>query len=256
MKEALVSEPLTILLVEDDWSVRSAVRDYLAKRDMTVYEADCLEAALAVPDTIRPDVAVIDIVLPEEAGARADFDRHTGIEVARSLRARFPQMGIVFLSAYMDRGPEIIRLYMDGHDRIVYLVKGSKPRDLLDAIRTVTEGLSALEIAPGVQITRKTTFDLAVETLGNEEKVHAVTALDRLETLSEPEWRVFEAIGRCRTRRQAAKELGIGTKTVSSHMDAIYDKLGLRDRSLNQLMLLAKIHLLLTLQDKDKMIGS
>lgn len=244
-------EPLTILLVEDDWSVRNALRDYLAKRDMAVYEADCLEAALAVPDTIRPDVAVIDIVLPEEAGKRADFDRHVGIEAARSLRARFPQMGIVFLSAYMDRGPEVIQLYMDGHDRIVYLLKGSKPRDLLDAIHTVTEGSSALEIALGIQTTHKTAYDLAVETLGNEEKVHIVTALDQLEALSEPEWRVFEAVGRCRTRQQAAKELAIGTKTISSHMDAIYDKLGLRDGNLNQLMLLAKIHLLHCLQHKE-----
>jgi two-component system invasion response regulator UvrY len=246
-----VSEPLTILLVEDDWSVRSAVRDYLAKREMAVYEADCMEAALAVTDTIQPDAAVIDIVLPEEAGARADFDRHIGIETARSLRARFPQMGIVFLSAYMDRGPEVIQLYMDGHDRIVYLLKGSKPRDLLDAIHTVTEGLSALEIASGVQTTHKTAFDLAVETLGDEEKVYIVTALDKLETLSEPEWRVFRAIGRCRTRQQAAKELSVGIKTISSHMDAIYDKLSLRDGNLNQLMLLAKIHLLRCLQREE-----
>lgn len=246
-----MSEPLTILLVEDDWSVRSAVRDYLIKREMAVYEADCLETALAVTDTIQPDAAVIDIVLPEEAGARADFDRHTGIEVARTLRARFPHMGIVFLSAYMDRGPEVIQLYMDGHDRIVYLLKGSKPRDLLDAIHTVTEGLSALEIAPGIQTKHKTAFDLALDMLGNEEKLRIVTALNQLETLSEPEWRVFEAIGRCRPRQQAARELSIGTKTVSSHMDTIYEKLSLRDGSLNQLMLLAKIHLLHCLQHLD-----
>ena len=246
-----MSEPLTILLVEDDWSVRSAVRDYLTKRDMAVHEADCLEAALAMSDTIRPDVAVIDIVLPEQAGARADFDHHIGIELARGLRARFPQMGIVFLSAYMDRGPEVIRLYMDGHDRIVYLLKGSKPQDLLDAIRTVTEGLSALEIAPGIQNTHRTAFDLAVETLNREEKAHIVTALDKLETLSDPEWRVFDTIGRCRTRQQAARELSIGTKTISSHMDAIYDKLSLRSGNLNQLMLLAKIHLLLDLRSKE-----
>jgi two-component system invasion response regulator UvrY len=257
MKETLVPEPLTILLVEDDWSVRSAVRDYLTKRDMAVYEADCLETALAVADTIRPDASVIDIVLPERGGERADFDRHVGIQVARQLRDRLPQMGIVFLSAYMDRGPEVIQLFMEGHDRIVYLLKGSKPKELLDAIYRVTSGASGLEIAAGVRTAHQTTFDVALGMLTNEERTCVTTALDKLQTLSETEWRVFEAVGRCRTRQQAAEELSIGTKTISSHMDAIYDKLCLREqnRGLNPLMLLAKIHLLHHLQYKDKDTG-
>lgn len=247
----MVSEPLTILLVEDDWSVRSAVRDYLAKHGMAVHEADCRAEALTLASTICPDVAVIDIVLPEETGGRADFERHIGIELARALRTQFLQMGIVFLSAYIDRGPEVIRLYLDGHDRIVYLLKGSKPRDLLNAIHTVTSGLSGLEIASGVQTVNKTGANVAFEALSDEEKAYIVAALNNLDCLSEPEWRVFEAIGKCRTRRQAAKELSLGTKTISSHMDAIYDKLELRGANLNQLMLLAKIHLLHTVQRKE-----
>jgi DNA-binding response OmpR family regulator len=46
-----MSLPLKMLLVEDDWSVRSAVRDYLARHDMHVLEADCLETALEVAST-------------------------------------------------------------------------------------------------------------------------------------------------------------------------------------------------------------
>jgi DNA-binding NarL/FixJ family response regulator len=155
-------------------------------------------------------------------------------------------MGIVFLSAYMDRGPEVIRLFMDGHDRIVYLLKGSKPKELLDSIHKVSKGLSALEIAIGVQTTHKTAFDLALQRLTTEETMYVTTALNHLADLSEPEWRVFESVGSCRSRQHAARELDLGASTISTHMDTIYDKLHLRDKnaSLNQLMLLAKIHLL------------
>ncbi len=246
-------QPLTVLLVEDDWSVRSAVRDYLIKRHMMVLEADCMAIALSIADTTEPDVAVVDIVLPEQAGERADFEKHIGIETARQLRERFPQLGIVFLSAYMDRGPQVIQLFMDGHDRIVYLLKGSKPKELLDAIYEVAGGLSALKIAPGVQAARKTVFDWALETLTAEEKTCVMIALDSLNNLSEPEWRVFEAVGECRTRQGAAQKLSVSARTVGSHMDAVYDKLGLREASaeLNQLTLLAKVQLLYRLQQLE-----
>jgi len=252
-----MTQPLRILLVEDDWSVRSAVRDYLAKRAMDVHEADNLEAALTTADTVQPDVAVVDIVLPERAGERADFDRHVGITVARRLRERLPHLGIVFLSAYVDRGPEVAQMFMDGHDRIVYLLKGSKPQELLDAIQTVAQGLSALEIAAGVRTVQRTAFDRAVETLMADEAAGVMLALDGLDTLSEPERRVFEVVGTCRTRRQAARELGISIKTVDSHVDALYDKLSLRNvpPGLNPALLLAKVHLLHHLRQAKPKVG-
>jgi DNA-binding NarL/FixJ family response regulator len=237
---------LRVLLVEDDWTVRSAVHDYLSRRQMEVAEADCAETALRVADQHQPDVAVIDIVMPEKAGQRPDFDSHVGIEVARELRKRFPEMGVVFLSAYVDRGPEVIQLFMDGHNRIAYLLKGSRPQELLDAIHRVAHGASALEIATGVRTARDGAFDLALGSLTAEEQAAISAALDGLTALSEPEWRVFEAVGRCRTRQQAAGELGVSVKTVASHIDAIYSKLALRQihPGLNQLALLAKLHLL------------
>jgi two-component system response regulator DevR len=204
--------------------------------------------------TAQLDVAVIDIVLPERAGERANFEQHVGIQVARQLRERLPSLGIVFLSAYVDRGPEVIQLFMEGHDRIVYLLKGSKPQELLEAIRKVAGGLSALEIAAGVQAVRRTVFDLALRMLSSEEQACVKLALENLAALSEPERRVFETLGACRTRQQAANELGLATKTVDSHMDAIYNKLYLREGvcGLSLLMLLAKIHLLHGLRGAEK----
>lgn len=247
-----MSSALKVLLVEDDWSVRSAVRDYLTKRSIDVSEADCLETALSVADTFQPDVAVIDIVVPERAGDRVNFDRHVGIEVARQLRERLPQMGIVFLSAYADRGPEVVQLFADGHQRIAYLLKGSKPQELWEAIHEIASGQTGLEIAPGVQRTRKTAFDLAVETLAKDERNCVLAALAKLDMLSKPEWRVFETVGRCRTYRQAAHELALSVKTVDSHIGTIYEKLCLRgvDARFNQSALLAKVYLLHCLRQR------
>lgn len=240
-----MDEPIKVLLVDDDWSVRSAVREYLTRHEMIVVEADCAQTALTAGVAAQPDVVVMDIVLPELPGQRADFDQHTGVDAARRLCQQLPGLGIVFLSAYVDRGAEVVRLFTSGHDRIVYLLKGSKPQELLDAIHTVARKLPVLNLV-GVLPARTTAFDLAWETLTDDEKSCVAEALARLKTLSDPEWRVFQAIGGCLTHKQAAEHLKLSAKTVSYHVDIIYDKLGLREvnHGLNQLMVLAKVYLL------------
>lgn len=244
--------PTKVLLVDDDWSVRSAVREYLTRRGMSVSEADCVVTALAVGAVERPDVVVMDIVLPEQPGGRADFDQHAGIDAARQLRAQLPELGIVFLSAYVDRGSEVMQLFKAGHDRIVYLLKGSKPQELLDAIHTVARKYPVLNLM-GVRPTRATAVDLACSLLTDDERKRILEALARLDTLSEPEWRVFRVVGGCLTHKQTADCLGLSTRTVGFHVDSIYDKLGLHElnQGLNQLMLLAKIHLLHGLQQAE-----
>lgn len=248
-----MNHPLRILLVDDDWSVRQAVRDFLVRHEMIVVEADCFETALAAAIDTKPDVAVIDIVLPRCAGGRANFDQHTGIEAARVLRQELPQLGIVFLSAYVDRGPEVLQLFMEGHERIVYLLKGSKPQELLDAIGKVARNLATLEIGPGVRVRRNSVPDQVLGTLTAEEQMLVQFALERLPMLTKPEARVFRAIGSCQTHKHAAEQLGVSVKTISSHIDNIYDKLGLREipAGLSQLMLVAKIHLVDQLRRAD-----
>jgi DNA-binding NarL/FixJ family response regulator len=82
-----------------------------------------------------------------------------------------------------------------------------------------------LEIASGVQVQSKSLYDLTLETLTEVERVFIVEALACLPELTEPEMRVFDAIGACLTRQSAADKLSISTKTVNSHMDSIYAKL-------------------------------
>ncbi|MBN1315642.1 MAG: response regulator transcription factor [Anaerolineales bacterium] len=237
---------INVLLIDDDWAVRQAVSDYLIRHDMSVYQADNPEDAIALAAEVHPDVAVVDIVMPERADGLTDFDGRVGIDVAHKLRERLPDLGIVFLSAYVDRGLEVIQMFMDGHQGIAYILKGSKPQELLDAIMAVYNGRAALNLMSGIKFQNNTPFDLALATMTPEEQENAKLALTSLNELSEPEWQVLDLIGACRTRRQTAKELDLSPRTVGSHMDSIYAKLGLRQAlpGLNQLTLLAKICLL------------
>lgn len=245
-----MSQALRVLLLEDHWAVSETISQYLAKYGMVVEAVDCLEAALVAAAANPPDVAVLDIVVPERPGQMPEFNQHTGVEAARLLRQRHPHIGVVFYSGYADRGPEVVQLATESQGRIVYLLKGSKPDELLGAIRKVASGSAPLDLRDGVQIVRRTAFDLALDTLNPEERGAIALALERLPILSEPERRVFEAVGGCRTHKQAADALNLSAKTVSSHLEAIYEKLGLREAhpGLSQAMILAKLHLLESLR--------
>jgi DNA-binding NarL/FixJ family response regulator len=247
-----------VLLVEDDWTVRSAVKEYLSGHGMELAEADSLEAGLQAVEKFTPDVAVIDIVLPQKSDGRADFQQHVGIEIARQLHQKFPKIGIVFLSAFIDRGPEVVQMFMEGHDQITYLLKGCKPQELLRAVQGVGSGSTGLEIAQGVQSHRKTPFDLALEMLSPVEREVLTLALAGLAELSEPERKVFDSIGCCLTRQQAAVELNLSPKTISSHMETIYSRLHLQNipPGMNTLSLLAKLHLLHRLEMEEEKGGA
>ena len=250
----MTDNPLRILLVEDDWSVRRAVNEYLTNHNMVMAEADSLEETLQIIETFIPNIAILDIVLPEKKDQRADFQKHIGVEIARLLKQRFPQVGIIFLSAFIDRGPEVVQMFMEGHTRITYLLKGSKPQELLDAIQRLGNGGSWLDLAPGVLSQRNSALKHASEHLTMVEKDILFQALEALPSLSVTEQKVFDAIGRSLTRRQAALDLNLSPKTISSHMEAIYDRLNLRTipAGMNQLSLMAKLHMLKGLSIEQK----
>ena len=245
-----MSHTLRVLLVEDDWTVRSALTEYLAKKLFAVVATDAYDAALATAAETAFDAAILDIVLPRHSGDHAVFRDNTGLAVARDLRRLHPNIGIVFLSAYVDRGPEVVQLYMEGHENIVYLAKGSKPAELMEALHKVTRGGPALEIGAGIKRTRESPFDVAWRTLSPLEQELAERALNRTDSLSEAESHVFEALGACLTRHEAAARLHVTLKAVDYHINNLYDKLLLHElpNGFSPSALLVKIYLLAQLK--------
>lgn len=239
-----------ILLVEDDWMVRNTLSDHLTKKRFQVVATDSQEEAMRAVSEISFDAAIVDIVLPRVSGEQASFQDNIGLTIARELRRLQPTLGIVFLSAYVDRGPEVVQMSMEGYGHIVYLAKGSKPSELMGALRKVMRSSSTLELGPGIQPTRATVFDVVWQVLAAEEQMLVKRGLDHLPKLSDAERRVFEALGVSLSRHGAADRLGVSIKAVDYHINIIYDKLLLHElpAGYSPSALLVKVYLMAKVQ--------
>src|SRR3989337_1363148 len=131
---------ISILLANDHHIVRAGIRQLLesAKDIQVIAEAGDGEEAQSLIQQHKPDVAVLDIQMPKASG----------IEVTRWVRSHLPEVGVLILTAY-DDDPYVIAVLQAGANG--YVLKTGQADDLIQAVRDVYEGKSAL--AP--TITRK-----------------------------------------------------------------------------------------------------
>src|SRR4029453_3326444 len=110
---------MRILLLEDEESIRGFVRINLKRNDMEVIEAEAGEEALALAETEGPiDIALLDVMLPTISG----------FEVCEELRARYPRMGIIMLTAKSQEEDKIHGLELGADD---YVQKPFSPGELI-----------------------------------------------------------------------------------------------------------------------------
>jgi len=113
----------TVLVVDDERKIRDLVRAYLERDGYAVLLADSGQMALQVAARVRPDLVVLDLMLPDLAGE----------EVARSLRA-ISEVPIVMLTAKVTEEDRVAGLRMGADD---YLVKPFSPRELVARVEAV-----------------------------------------------------------------------------------------------------------------------
>jgi DNA-binding NarL/FixJ family response regulator len=193
-----------VVVIDDHEVLRAGTRQVLETTDdiVVVDEADSWEAALAVIDTHRPDVALVDIQL----------SGRNGIDLARQLSTDHPETRVVILSAYDD--PAFVRRAFDS-GVAGYLLK-TMPRDeLINAIRAVGLGTTVLDPAVSSQLAKATTLS---ETSG----------IPRL-TLREQEVVALVADGL--SNKAIATRLGVSTRTVEGHVNHVFTKLDLESRT-------------------------
>ena len=204
---AVERKPLRVLLVEDHVVVRSALRVLLERTgDMEAIDeagtsADALERVRARP----PDVAVIDIKLPDR----------NGVDLCRSIRVVSPNTRLLLLSAIQDE-ETLLSAMVEGADG--YLNKTTSPEELFRAIRTVATG--------------KPYF--GVESTGTFLSVMRarVLSLQRFSMpLSPQELRVVALVAEGKTNKEIAVALSLSEKTVKNYLSHAYDKLQVSNRA-------------------------
>ncbi|MFP3990867.1 response regulator transcription factor [Streptomyces sp. E11-3] len=201
-------DPVKVFLLDDHEVVRRGLRDLLeAESDIVVVgDAATSDQALIRGPALRPDVAVLDIRLPDS----------DGITVCRELRDRMPELACLMLTSFDDEDA-LLDAIMAGASG--YVLKQIKGTDLVTAVRTVASGQSLLDPA--------TTARLMASLRGPEAEV-AEDA--RLSALTERERAILDLVGVGLTNRAIGKELYLSEKTVKNHISRLLSKLGVERR--------------------------
>ncbi|MQA07955.1 MAG: response regulator [Pseudonocardiaceae bacterium] len=194
-----------VLLVDDHELVRRGLRDVLdSEDDITVLaEAGGMSEALTRAEGAPPDVAVVDVRLP-------DGD---GVSLCRSLRTLSPPPACLVLTAFDDE-EALVGAIMAGASG--YLLKQVRGQDLVTAVREVAAGRSLLDPATTARVL---------------ERFRHPPEDDELAKLSKRERSVLELIGKGHSNREIAERLFLAEKTVKNYVTSLLGKLGMQRRT-------------------------
>lgn len=197
---------IRVFLLDDHELMRRGLRDLLTEdpRIQIVGEAAGEADALVLIPATRPDVALLDVRLPDGSG----------IEVCRQVRSCRPEIAVLILTAYEDGDRTAAAASLAGASGV--LLKRIRGRELIDAVHRVAAG-EPLVTAPG-RITEIIRPDDPSEP-------------DLLATLTAQERRVLDLIVDGMTNRQIGDRLGIGENTVKNYVTSILVKLGFARRT-------------------------
>lgn len=195
-----------VFLLDDHEIFRRGIRDLLAAEpDIDVVgEAGTASSALARMPALRPDVAVLDVRLPDG----------NGISVCREICSTLPATACLMLTAYGDDQALLDAIIAGAAG---YVSKQTCGIDLVSALRTVASGQSILDPHASRQVMTRL-------------RQRALNA-DPMAALSEQEKRVLDLIGEGMTNRQIAQCMVLAEKTVKNYVSSLLMKLGMQRRT-------------------------
>jgi DNA-binding NarL/FixJ family response regulator len=204
--QAAAGEPIRVFLLDDHEIVRRGVRDVLeAEPDITVVgEAGTAASALARIPALAPDVAVLDVRLP-------DGD---GVSVCRDIRSAMPQVACLMLTSFSGDDALFDAIMAGAAGYVMKQIRGS---DLVGAIRTVAAGGSLLDPGAAGQVMARMRDQAA--------------RADPLAGLSAQERKILELIGEGLTNRQIGERMFLAEKTVKNYVSGLFAKLGMERRT-------------------------
>lgn len=202
------TQPIRVVLADDHAVVRKGIREFLEQSGDISVVAEATDGSEAI-DLIaehQPDVAVLDIRMPSL----------TGIEATRRIKAEYPGVRVLILTAY-DDDPYVFALLQAGASG--YILKTADSTELVQAVRAVHRGESALDPAVAQKVVQQLTSG---RPLGAQATV---------ETLTDRELEVLRLAARGMTNKAIGQDLGISDRTVQGHLANIYGKLNANSRT-------------------------
>lgn len=198
--------PIRVFLLDDHEIVRRGIRELLEAEDdiEVVGEADTAEQALARVPPTRPDVAILDVRLPDG----------NGVEVCREIRSRHSEIQCIMLTSFSD-DEALFQAIVAG--AAGYLLKQIRGTDIVDAVRRAAAGQSLLDPA----VTNRVLERLRKPPEEDE----------RLARLTGQERRILALIAEGMTNRQIASEIHLAEKTVKNYVSNLLAKLGMERRT-------------------------
>ena len=200
---------IRVLVADDHAVVREGTRKVLEQEEdlCVVGEAGDGEEAVRLAGALKPDVAIIDINMP----------RRDGIEATEEIKALYPAVAVLILTAY-DDDQFIFRLLEVG--AAGYLLKTIRGQELIDAVRAVHAGDSVLHPAIARKVLRR--FLPTGEQLPEKKPA---------ELLTERERQVLVLATRGLSNQEIADELYLSLRTVQTHLGNIFNKLQVGSRT-------------------------
>ena len=194
-----------ILLADDHTVMRAGLRLLLERHENfeVVGEAADGREAVEIAAEQKPAVVVMDVAMPHL----------NGVEAARQILSRNPEIAIVMLSMHSDES-YVLRSLKAGAR--AYLLKDSAEADLIAAIQAITEGRSFF--SPGVRALLKEDYIYRLQKFGADDTYELLTARER---------EVLQLVAEGRSNKEVASLLGLSLYTVETHRTHILQKLNL-----------------------------
>jgi NarL family two-component system response regulator LiaR len=200
-----VADDIRVLIVDDHAAVREGLRTFLELQDGIAVAGEAADGEQAVmqAEALRPDVVLMDLVMP----------RLDGVGAMRELRRRLPDTRVIVLTSFAE-DERLLPAIQAG--AAGYLLKNVAPPELARAVRAAHAGEALIDPVIAARL-----VDAIAQPAGEPAP----------ERLTAREQEVLALIARGYSNKRIALELGIAEKTVKTHVGHVLAKLGVTDRT-------------------------
>ncbi|HUA05167.1 MAG TPA: response regulator transcription factor [Solirubrobacteraceae bacterium] len=202
-----MTDPITILVVDDHAVVREGLRAFLGLQEgfEIVGEAADGDEALEQAEQLDPDVILMDLVMPNR----------DGVSAMQTLRQRASRSRVIVLTSFLEDDRLLPALEAGAAG---YLLKNSQPAELARAVRAAHAGEAIIDPTVAARLV-------------NALSERPAASAGALEDLTTRERDVLALIVQGRSNKRIALELGISEKTVKTHVGHVLAKLDVTDRT-------------------------